>query len=681
MEKNYNFKKLCPFKWFVLQNFPFIDADFDAITNWQLFCKLGEEINKIINSTNLTGKQVENLTNAFIELQKYVNEYFENLDIQEEVNAKLDEMAGDGTLEKIINQKIFAELNDKIKRAMLKTDNQSYVNLTLERFLRTFIRNGNHPEHISGQDFPILQGGTYTGSDKMILIQNRSDTNNMLVEVSLIDGSIIRQTRMNLGHGNSITYNTKNNKLYAVGLTNTEKHSIFVIDYTSLTLENTLIFNDLPEKEGIHSISYDIIKDKMYIMTETTPRNYLTIYELNQENNILSQIELPNYDNILTTTNNNDMFVYDNIIYIMKHNPQLIITYNIETKELQNLYNVNNTTELGIPVGELQNISIMYDKPYKDILITSNRIECDNGFYNMFQFYKANTVYNMKKSVPLNNNSLRNIAVNINSKSVNPDGTNANPFKHITEAFEICNNTLGANIQIAEGTYPYTNINGLKGRTQAGGSNIIINGLYINLCDYIYLYGINVNNTNAQQNYDIYVESSKARFSNVNLSETENANFDIHNDTIELNNVQNIKFNSRSENNIICYDNTPTYKVVSGKIPNMNKPVKLCSGILSNATASTTYNISDNPRLFNAPNINLMVHANYGYKYIELPNRVEEGTRLFSIHVNNWLMTIQLTRTETTIAFNIFSCKNITGNNVVDNTASATGDFILYAKN
>ena len=48
MEKNYNFKKLCPFKWFVLQNFPFIEADFDAITNWQLFCKLGEEINKII---------------------------------------------------------------------------------------------------------------------------------------------------------------------------------------------------------------------------------------------------------------------------------------------------------------------------------------------------------------------------------------------------------------------------------------------------------------------------------------------------------------------------------------------------------------------------------------------------------------------------------------------------------
>lgn len=678
---NFNYKNLCPFKWFVLQNFPFIEADFDAITNYQLYCKVVEYLNKVIEDTNKIGNQVEDLTNAFIELQNYVNDYFENLDLQEEIDNKLDEMVEDGTLAEIINQEIFSELNNKIEKAMLKTDNQSYDNLTLERFLRTFIRNGNHPDHIDGQDFPILQGGTYTGNDKMILVQNRSDTNNMLVEVSLIDGSIIRQVQINLGHGNSVTYNTKNNKLYVAGLTNTEKHSIFVIDYTTLTLENTLIFNDLPEEEGIHSLSYDIIKDKMYIMTETRPTNYLTIYELNQENNILSQIDLPDYDNTISVTNNNDMCVYDNIIYIMKHKPQVIITYNIETKELQNLYNVNNTTELGTPVGEIENISIMYDKPYKDILITSNRIECINGFYNMFQFYKANAVYNVKKSVQLKKNEIRTLQVNINSTSVNPDGTDANPFKHITEAFEICNNIIGTKIYIAEGTYPYTNINGLKGITQAGGSNIIINGLCINLCDYIYLYGINVNNTNANQNYDIVVETSKVRFSNVNLSETANANFDIHNATIELTYVRNIKFNSRAENNIICYDNIPNYKVVSGKIPNMNKPVILCSGNLSYTSDSTKYNISDNPNLFNAQNIKLMVHANFSYIYVDLPNRLDAGTRLFSISLYNWIMTIRLTRTATDIAFNILSCKDISGNNVVDNTATATGDFILYANN
>ena len=100
---NYN-TILPPFKWFVLENFPYIEDDFDALTNWQLFCKLGKEMNKIIEKCNLTGEQVENLTNAFNTLKAYVDNYFENLDIQEEVNIKLDEMAESGELAELISQ-------------------------------------------------------------------------------------------------------------------------------------------------------------------------------------------------------------------------------------------------------------------------------------------------------------------------------------------------------------------------------------------------------------------------------------------------------------------------------------------------------------------------------------------------------------------------------------------------
>lgn len=116
MEKNTNFtyKKLSPFKWFVLENFPFIEADFDGLTEWQLFCKLGKEINKIIESQNLVGKQAEDLTKAFNDLYNYVDNYFKNLDLQEEVNIKLNIMATDGTLDKIINQNIFSDINNKI---------------------------------------------------------------------------------------------------------------------------------------------------------------------------------------------------------------------------------------------------------------------------------------------------------------------------------------------------------------------------------------------------------------------------------------------------------------------------------------------------------------------------------------------------------------------------------------
>lgn len=126
----FDFTKLTPFKWFVLENFPFIEADFDALTEWQLFCKLGKEINKIIDSTNLSGEQIQTLTDAFNSLQNYVNNYLDNLDVQTEVNKKLNEMVVDGTIKKIINQDIFNELDSKVDN---NTNNISKLNDKLNR--------------------------------------------------------------------------------------------------------------------------------------------------------------------------------------------------------------------------------------------------------------------------------------------------------------------------------------------------------------------------------------------------------------------------------------------------------------------------------------------------------------------------------------------------------------------
>lgn len=125
----FEFKNLTPFKWFVLENFPFIEADFDALTNWQLFCKIGKEINKIIDTTNTLGTQVETMTTSFNALKEYVENYFKNLDVQEEINNKLDEMAEDGTLEKIIEKyvahytpRIFNNV-DSMKKETLENEN------------------------------------------------------------------------------------------------------------------------------------------------------------------------------------------------------------------------------------------------------------------------------------------------------------------------------------------------------------------------------------------------------------------------------------------------------------------------------------------------------------------------------------------------------------------------------
>ena len=57
---------------------------------------------EVIPAVNNNGEAVEELQNLYVELKSYVDNYFDNLDVQEEINNKLDDMAESGDLEEII---------------------------------------------------------------------------------------------------------------------------------------------------------------------------------------------------------------------------------------------------------------------------------------------------------------------------------------------------------------------------------------------------------------------------------------------------------------------------------------------------------------------------------------------------------------------------------------------------
>lgn len=59
---------------------------------------------EVIPAVNQAGGAVEELQALYTQLLEYVNNYFENLDVQEEINNKLDEMAESGELAEIIAQ-------------------------------------------------------------------------------------------------------------------------------------------------------------------------------------------------------------------------------------------------------------------------------------------------------------------------------------------------------------------------------------------------------------------------------------------------------------------------------------------------------------------------------------------------------------------------------------------------
>lgn len=71
--------------------------------------------NTVIPAINNNAEALEEVQRLFVELKEYVENYLDNLDLQEDINNKLDEMAEDGTLAEIINEEIFNELNDKTK--------------------------------------------------------------------------------------------------------------------------------------------------------------------------------------------------------------------------------------------------------------------------------------------------------------------------------------------------------------------------------------------------------------------------------------------------------------------------------------------------------------------------------------------------------------------------------------
>lgn len=64
------------------------------------------EFNKVLAQWSAMQKHFNNLQDAFNNLKSYVQDYFKNLDVQDEINNKLNEMISDGTLLSIISPTI-----------------------------------------------------------------------------------------------------------------------------------------------------------------------------------------------------------------------------------------------------------------------------------------------------------------------------------------------------------------------------------------------------------------------------------------------------------------------------------------------------------------------------------------------------------------------------------------------
>lgn len=94
---NYGASGIGSFRFWCQKTLPLVYDD--SLSYYELLCKLAKFMQDAV-------EDISTLDKAYLELQDYVNHYFDNLDVQEAIDAKLDEMAEDGTLGNLISQYI-----------------------------------------------------------------------------------------------------------------------------------------------------------------------------------------------------------------------------------------------------------------------------------------------------------------------------------------------------------------------------------------------------------------------------------------------------------------------------------------------------------------------------------------------------------------------------------------------
>lgn len=242
MKNDKNFIRLTPFKMQVLQSFPFIDADFDALTNYELLCKVVEYLNITTENVNLLDDEYKTLYN-------YVHDYFDNLDLQTEVDNKLDEMAESGELIEIISQYLEVSSILAFNNVSALEDAQNLINgsfaktygkITYNDGLGAFykIRTLINTDVIDGDNLVALTNFPTLVAEKM------PDTNisNIIDDITSINNDIedINTDITSLNSKVNITNILKNKKVIIMGdsLDITGRWGTYFINYSGCNGEN-----------------------------------------------------------------------------------------------------------------------------------------------------------------------------------------------------------------------------------------------------------------------------------------------------------------------------------------------------------------------------------------------------------------------------------------------------------
>lgn len=449
-----------PFKRLVLTIGALPTAFMDSMTYYEALAWLVDYIqNKIVPA-------VDNNAEALQELEDYVTHYFDNLDIQEEINKKLDAMAEDGTLAEIINQEIFGDLNDAVAQNTqdIQTNASAITALTKAENAKTDFYNITMAQSMiyDTNVTKSMQGACIDENNVLYQYVSREDNTGYgdiykFNPTTHVYVDTIADVKMY--HGNSLTY--LNGDIYAVAFKDeSDNPSIKLIKYTisNGTITELNPFTTTGCVQLVSVCKYD--NNNLLVCMRTSDSSYhldyWRFYKYNINTSAVTEISFTYGNMYIAGAVPVEMDIVDGKLYILcdgwKSLYECIIVddENHHNITISKTHHIGNLDEIGLRLGEFENLSMFPSNFYGDgVLMLGSYLGNTTDTTSTFMYHLISLKDNIKPfygALDTSNNAMHVQRVYVR-KTTNPtvlleNGNTDFPFKRLERAIEFLNNNV-----------------------------------------------------------------------------------------------------------------------------------------------------------------------------------------------------------------------------------------------
>ena len=332
---------------------------------------------------------------AFKDLQDFVTNYFDNLDVQDEINNKLNDMFDNGELQVLLQRVI---------------DNPQVMDLTPVLSISKY--RGFYDRNAAAANPAFLQAACTDGANMYMFFMNNISEGEVIIQKWSLSSKELLATATIMGyHGNGADYYDGTIYLATMAggivtinpqsLTVTSRHT-FDITFRAVTVDN----------DGtIYGIAGD------------------NIYTLDLTNNTYDYVSTINIDN----ADRQSGIIRDGWFYDAGVNPACMYKINVQNGMTSKVYPIDRYVDQ-YPVGEVE--SVVHNRETGELYIVSCAYWGYTNYY-LGQIFKCYLTTNTAPRRLYNGGSYEAMgAIYIDQNNTNglPDGSQTNPFTSLSQA-------------------------------------------------------------------------------------------------------------------------------------------------------------------------------------------------------------------------------------------------------